>query len=448
MYCVRFAKLPIDVPKFGTEPGRSLVHGLGDHINREQPVQSNCMSSVSVGVTSDSQEIAPTAQQWSICVLVVQVRRVPETRIAREMDTDRKLRINWIFTSTGLSGGVKSNRLIAEAMARRGHDVCLYYSHAIRMPPPFWRVHRFSRWLRKNFNRHIIRERHHLSLSKVPVVPVRRWPILHQDVRDADISIATWWESAEWIADWPACKGEKFYFIRHYEVHGKSAERANATYSLPLRKLVIANWLKRLMAESFGDDNAVLVPNGVDRQQFYAVVRDRGQPATVGMLYGQQKWKGAHTAFAAIRLLQRTDPTIRVVAFGSSRPPNDQNLPANLEFYLAPPQEEIRQIYSQADCWIVPSTTEGFGMPGIEAAACRCPLVVTRCGGPEDYLCEGSNGFLVPVEDPAAMAQRIGQVLALSNDQWRSMSRASFEMSLRFDWDRSAATLEQALLQT
>ena len=361
------------------------------------------------------------------------------------MNADRRLKINWILASTGLSGGIKSNRLIAEAMARRGHDVCIYYSTAARVAPPVWRIRSYYKWIQKQAERNRSNRAHHLSHSTVSVVPIQRRPIEAPDVRDADVVIATYWETAEWIANWPSKKGDKCYFIRHYEIHGGDNERVDATYRLPFRKLVIANWLKKLMAESFGDQDAVLVPNGVDRAQFFADERDKGAPATVGMLYKQEKWKGAHTAFAAIKILQKSDPSIRVVALGPRRPSDEENLPANFEFFLAPPQEEIRKIYSQADCWIVPSITEGFGMPGIEAAACRCPLVVTRCGGPEDYVCEGQNGFIIPVEDPAAMALRVGQVLAMSNDQWRSMSQASYEMSLRFDWDESAAILERAL---
>ena len=75
------------------------------------------------------------------------------------------------------------------------------------------------------------------------------------------------------------------------------------------------------------------------------------------------------------------------------------DLPKNLDFSLRPPQDQIPHIYRKSDCWIVSSITEGFGMPGLEAAACRCPVVTTRCGGPEDYVQDGVSGYLVPVGD-------------------------------------------------
>ena len=38
---------------------------------------------------------------------------------------------------------------------------------------------------------------------------------------------------------------------------------------------------------------------------------------------------------------------------------------------------------------------EGRGIVGLEAMACGCPVVATRCGGTEDYVRDGVNGYLV-----------------------------------------------------
>jgi len=121
--------------------------------------------------------------------------------------------------------------------------------------------------------------------------------------------------------------------------------------------------------------------------------------------------------------------------------------PTWLEYHLRPDQRDIPRLYQEVDCWIVPSTTEGFGMPGIEAAACHCPIVSTRCGGPEDYVEHGRSGFLVPIGDADAIAEAVGRVLRLDNEQWRAMSQASYEISRCFDWDRSALLLQNELVR-
>ena len=86
-------------------------------------------------------------------------------------------------------------------------------------------------------------------------------------------------------------------------------------------------------------------------------------------------------------------------------------------------------------------------MPGLEAAACRCPIVATNCGGVTDFVFEGRNGYLVPVGDWEAMAARIREIVTLQDPAWRSMSNASHEIARRFNWDTSAEELEREFLR-
>jgi glycosyltransferase involved in cell wall biosynthesis len=164
------------------------------------------------------------------------------------------------------------------------------------------------------------------------------------------------------------------------------------------------------------------------------------------MLYSHVTWKDSDTAFAALRIAQKTLPELRVIAFGNKPLQATHDLPKNLEFFLRPQQDQIPNLYRRADCWIVSSITEGFGMPGLEAAACRCPVVSTRCGGPEDYVQDGVSGFLVPVSDAKEMARRIVDVVTRDDARWRAMSEASYAIARTFNWERSAEILEGALL--
>lgn len=357
---------------------------------------------------------------------------------------DKKLTINWVLPRPGLSGGIKSNRLIGEAMVRRGHSVNILFVDSPAPRPPAWRVRTFIRYMMTKL-RTRQKQKHHLESSLANLLPVSHQPIRAADAPDADVTIATWWETAHWINDWPASKGKKAYFIRHHEIHGGDPDLVRQTYKLPLQKLVIASWLKRLMQEEYHDPNAVLVPNGVDWEQFSFHVRRKQPIPTVGMLYGIVEWKGARVAFDAIRLVQKLIPELRVICFGSHPIGSASKPPDNFEYHFRPTQEDIPHLYRMTDCWLLPSTIEGFGMPGLEAAACGCPVVSTLCGGPEDYVKDGFNGYLVDVGDAEAIAAKIHQVVTMDTESWQVMSRNSAEYVKRFDWDISAAILEKAL---
>ena len=359
--------------------------------------------------------------------------------------TTKILTINWVSPRPSLAGGVKSNRLIAEAMVRRGHHVNILYVDGLAPVPQIWRIRTFCRyWL--NWYKTRGKQKHHLESSSANLIPIPHTPILSDDAPDADVTIATWWETASWIKDWPESKGLKAYFIRHHELYGGDSAMVGDTYRLPFKKLVIASWLKVLMEETYSDVNATLIPNGVDWHQFSYQPRPKQPVPTIGMLYGILKWKGVDTAFKALRLVQKVIPNLRVICFGAQPLNIEHKPPNNFDYYFRPTQKQIPELYKQTDCWLMPSTLEGFGMPGLEAAACGCPVVSTRCGGPEDYVKEGYNGYLVNVGDAESMATRFIQVLNLSDNDWAAMSAASVDYVQRFDWDVSAALLEETLI--
>lgn len=61
------------------------------------------------------------------------------------------------------------------------------------------------------------------------------------------------------------------------------------------------------------------------------------------------------------------------------------------------------------DVFVVPSHQEGLCIAALEAMACGCPVVSTRCGGPEEFVVDGETGFLV-ASDPIEMADAVTRI--------------------------------------
>jgi len=352
------------------------------------------------------------------------------------------MKITFVLPVAGLAGGIRVVAIHAAKLRARGHAVTI-----VSQPPrrPGRRV-RLARALRGRFRSDPPEPSYFDGLDISHHVLERPRPVTDADLPDADVVIATWWETAHWVAALSPAKGRKFYFVQHHEVHGHLPfHYARASYYLPLRKIVIARWLADVMARDYGDTAVDLVPNSVDLDQFHAPPRARQARPTVGLLYAGTPFKGVDISLAAIEAVRRDIPDLCVVAFGTGPLLERLPLPPGARYFRRPDQDRLREIYAMCDVWLCGSRVEGFGLTILEAMACRCPAVSTRAGGPEEIIEEGVTGHLVPGEDSAALADRLARVLRLPDAGWRAMSDAAHARARSYSWDDAADLFEAAL---
>ncbi|MDC8753598.1 glycosyltransferase family 4 protein [Erythrobacter sp. sf7] len=215
---------------------------------------------------------------------------------------------------------------------------------------------------------------------------------------------------------------------------------------MPLKKIAISSWIIDVMSNVYGDGDVKLVPNAVDHNLFFASKRRKNYQPTIGLMYSLKEFKGVDVALEAIDLVRQSQPFLRLVAFGAERPSKGLPLPAQTQFFFDPPQHELRNIYAACDVFLVASRSEGFGLPILEAMACRTPVVATRTGCAADVIEEAHSGYVVDPEDPNALADRLTKVLTLDASSWQRMSEAAHKRSLEFTWEQSAKLFERALL--
>jgi glycosyltransferase involved in cell wall biosynthesis len=92
--------------------------------------------------------------------------------------------------------------------------------------------------------------------------------------------------------------------------------------------------------------------------------------------------------------------------------------------------ENVRELLSAADAFVLPSRWEGLPMALLEAMMAGLPIIATKVEGVEEVVAEGKHGLLVPIEDADALADAIMQLMA--NPQLRhEMGAAAKEQVLR-----------------
>ncbi len=85
----------------------------------------------------------------------------------------------------------------------------------------------------------------------------------------------------------------------------------------------------------------------------------------------------------------------------------EHSLTAHYKFMGHIPINELIDAYSRANVYVLPSTQDAFPFSVIEAQMCGTPVIGTRSGGMVEMIKDGVTGFLIPVEDPVTLAEKL-----------------------------------------
>jgi D-inositol-3-phosphate glycosyltransferase len=167
--------------------------------------------------------------------------------------------------------------------------------------------------------------------------------------------------------------------------------------------------------------------------------------------------KGMDCLIRALALLQQRQPAWRdqlrvlLIGGGSEEQPDQWNSEQRrlaalrdeldvtdaVSFIGAQPQQMLPDYYAATDVVAVPSHYESFGLVALEALACATPVVASDVGGLSSTIEDGRSGFLVPPDNPPALAARLERVLT-DDDLRRQIQQAAYQRALYYGWDSIA----------
>jgi len=353
------------------------------------------------------------------------------------------MRITFLLPADNLTGGCRVVAIYARQLRQMGHEVLVVCCAPERLGPRALvraALRRDAAALRGHFQP----APGHIAQSGVPCKVLERpRAITAADVPDADIIIATWWETAVWMHAMPAAKGKKVHLIQGYEVWLNPAVQAqvHAALRLPNQKIVISSDLQRTLQTEVGALPLQVIANAVDLDQFNAPARARNATPTVGFVYAHAAIKGADVCIRACQLARARMPHLQVLAFGADQPSTSLALPGGSAFHYRPAQADLKQLYARCDAWLFGSRLDSFGLPMLEAMACRTPVIAVPIGAAPELLASGA-GLLVAKESPEAMADAIVALCQqASAADWQQFSDAAHQKAHGYSWDDASRAL-------
>ena len=217
------------------------------------------------------------------------------------------------------------------------------------------------------------------------------------------------------------------------------------------------------LVEGYGADpsRVVVVAPGVDLATFRPIDRLQARrkigagTAPLLLFVGRlERLKGVDVAIRALaELRRRGHDDVRLLVLGEDSRDAEESEKERLkrlagaegvrdavDFVGSVAHHELPYFYSAADACVMPSYSESFGLVGLEAQACGCPVVGSGVSGIRSVVRDGVTGFLVEGHDPQVYADRIGRLLD-DQELARELGMRGQLLAQRFSWSRTADRL-------
>ncbi|HYX23249.1 MAG TPA: glycosyltransferase family 4 protein [Thermoanaerobaculia bacterium] len=154
------------------------------------------------------------------------------------------------------------------------------------------------------------------------------------------------------------------------------------------------------------------VPLGVDVELFTPAAGEtpKREGTTFVFAGAATRVKGLDLLLAAFARVREIEPAARLLVIGPAGDCSsllDPTAPPGVTVLGPLPQAEVAARFAAADCLVLPSRNESFGMVVPEALAAGLPALVSERVGARDLVTEDRTGWIVPVEDVEALTRRM-----------------------------------------
>lgn len=291
------------------------------------------------------------------------------------------MKFNFNSIDLGISGGNRTIFELSNALVDLGNTVTINY---VGKELPTWFTPIKAKVIHNDiscFNKLLNK----INIKQLDVMAEKQ-KLLLKNMPDCDINVAGFWPTA--APTYRSHKGKPIYLVQHYEPlfypsNSKLYQQAKETYTYPLKRICVSNWLAK-------EVNGNNIGNGINLNKFKRL--------------NTPKIKNSIMLSFRTNAYKNAESTKQVA-----------NKLASLGFKIIGVHENISDsllidYYNQAELYVNLTDKEGFGLNMLEAMACGCLVISTKCS---EYLSD-NNSYLLPYNPSIDLV--LGTIQSVIND--------------------------------
>jgi len=203
-----------------------------------------------------------------------------------------------------------------------------------------------------------------------------------------------------------------------------------------------SQWAKESLVSDYGvlSEKITVIPPGIDtsRWNFDRSAQSRaGGPVNLLFVGGDFTRKGGETLLSAFAQLPSSlNAHLNIVTKKADIGVNNSSR-ITVRHTIQPNSPELLQLFAEADLFVFPTQGDCLPLAVMEALAAGLPVITTTTGALPEAVRHGQTGWIVPPEDPVALAEAL---VALIDDRTLRLEMGVCARNIaleRFDAERN-----------
>lgn len=175
------------------------------------------------------------------------------------------------------------------------------------------------------------------------------------------------------------------------------------------------------------------------KESFYNLPINKRRNNIIGYVSRIDRGKGWNDLLKAVKILsdKKIYPIVRIIGGGAEVDKmlemiTDLGL-KNVEYIGPVEYSKLPAYYRQFDIFVFPTRLEeSLGLVGLEAMASGVPVIASKIGGIQDYLCDNINGLYFEGGNEEDLSQKIECILLKTNEEYIRMCESAYNTSLQY----------------